>query len=155
MKNIFLIPTLIMIISCSDSKENNNLSQGIIVAKSISIELKNNEGSNLLGSNEYPVSDIAATYLVNGKIVQNNSPHDYPNNVLFYNKNQGTQVFLNDSSSEEFPITYIKWNKTESDTIKAHYNRANSSIIIDKLWIFENNNWKEINLKSMPLTLVK
>jgi hypothetical protein len=144
-----------MIISCSDSKENNNLPQSIIVAKSISIELKNNEGSNLLGSNEYPISDIAATYLVNGKIVQSNSPHDYPNNVLFYNKNQGTQIFLNDSSSEEFPITYIKWNKTEIDTIKSHFNRANNSIIIDKLWIFENNNWKEINLKSMPLILVK
>jgi len=155
MKNSFLIPLLIMIISCSDSKENNNLPQSIIVAKSISIELKNNEGSNLLGSNEYPISDIAATYLVNGKIVQSNSPHDYPNNVLFYNKNQGTQIFLNDSSSEEFPITYIKWNKTEIDTIKSHFNRANNSIIIDKLWIFENNNWKEINLKSMPLILVK
>lgn len=157
MKNVFLIPALIMIISCSEPKENNNLSQGIIVARSISIELKSNEGSNLLGTNEYQFKDIVATYLVNGKIVQSNSPqdYDYPNNVLFYNKNQGIQIFLNDASSEEFPITYIKWNKTDSDTIKAHYNRANNSITIDKLWILENNNWKEINMKSLPLTLIK
>jgi len=153
MKNIFLIPALIMIISCSDSKENNNLSQSTVIGRTIDIELKSNEGSNLLGTTEYPISDIAAIYLVNGKIVQSNSPHDYPNNVLFFNNNEVVKIYLNDSVTEEFPITYIKWNKTDTDTIKAQYKRTNNSITLDKLWILENNTWKE--LTSKPIIIFK
>lgn len=153
MKNTFLIPVIIMIISCSEPKEPNNSPQSTVIGKSINIELRSAEDINLLGSDEFPLSDISATYLVNGKIVQSNSPHDYPNNVLFYNKNQGVQLFLNDVPTEEFSITYIKWNKTDIDTIKSQYKRTGNSIVIDKLWIFENNNWKEIN--SMPLIIRK
>ena len=153
MKSTILMPVLIMIISCSESKETSNLPQSTVIVKSIDIDLKSSEDVNLLGSNEFPTNDISATYLVNGKIVQSLSPHDYPNNVLFVNKNQRVRVFLNDAPTEEFPITYIKWNKTETDTLKAHYKRTDNSIIIEKLWLFENNNWKEIT--AMPLIIRK
>jgi hypothetical protein len=158
LKNIYLLFIgIVFLASCSKDKEPqpglDYTSASTVIGKSINIELRSSEGINLLGSDEFPISEISATYLVNGKIVQNNSPHDYPNNVLFYNKNQGVQLFLNDSSTEEFPITYIKWNKTETDTIKAQYKRTNNSITLDKLWIFENNNWKEINSK--PVTIIK
>lgn len=142
-----------MIISCSDSKEISNLSQNTVIGRAIDIELKSNEGINLLGTPEYPIGDIAATYLVNGEIAQSNNPHDYPNNVLFFNNNQVIKIYLNYSATEEFPITYIKWNKTETDTIKAQYKRTTNSITLDKLWILENNTWKE--LTSKPIIIIK
>ncbi len=80
---------------------------------------------------------------------------DNPNNILFIDENQSkyVKVFLNYSKSEEFPLTYIHWNKTDTDTIKAKYKRTESSIILERLWIFKNNTWEEI--RTTPLILIK
>ncbi len=148
---------IVFLVSCSKDKEPqpglDYESASTVIGKSINIELRSAEGINLIGSDEFPLSEISATYLINGKIVQSNSPHDYPNNVLFFNNNEVVKVYLNDSVTEEFPITYIKWNKTDNDTIKAQYKRTNNSITLDKLWILENNTWKE--LTSKPIIIIK
>lgn len=44
------------------------------------------------------------------------------------------RLFLN-HNEEDYPITYIKWNETDTDTIKTHYNRTENSILLDKVWI--------------------
>ena len=41
---------------------------------------------------------------------------------------------MNTAESEDMPITYIKWNETDTDTIQAHYIRTENSIIYDQIW---------------------
>lgn len=137
-----------------------NKNQDSVIEAIIDIELKNHNGENLLGNKEYPIEKIIAKYSSDDTLKaksDNNSNIilDNPNNIMFIdeNKAQHIRVFLNHSASEKFPLTYIHWNKTESDTIKASYRRTQNTVILTKAWIFKNNSWKEI--KTKPLTIIK
>jgi hypothetical protein len=131
--------------------------QASVIGASIDIQLKNKDGINLLGNHKYPIDKITATDNLEQKKSNNNGAIllDYPNNIMFVDENkiQFIRVFLNNSASEKFPLTYIHWNKTETDTIKAEYHRTGNSVILARLWIFKNNSWEEI--KSKPLTIIK
>ena len=50
---------------------------------------------------------------------------------------KGMRIFLNADSSEEYPITYLRWNETETDILKAKYRRSSGSVILEKLWLNE------------------
>lgn len=151
-----------MFTSCSNNSDSNPGNQATNIDASILISLKNSESIDILGSPKYPISGIVANYLINGKIVQDDSNAvilDHPNNVWVINENgkHYLHIKLNLAASEEYPITYIHWNATETDTIKAQYRRGSGNdgnyVILEKAWLFENNSWKE--LTSREITLVK
>lgn len=147
-----------MCLSCSESNTDKSTT-GFTLNARISVLLKNSEGIDILGNDKYPTSGIVAKYLINGAIVQNDNPAainpDYPNNVKITKQGDShfITVFLNLADSEEYPITYIHWNATDVDTIKAQYKRTENSILLEKAWLFKNNNWEE--LTSQEITIVK
>lgn len=150
------ILTAIMGISNSNF---NTRDQDAVLGTSIDIELKDNKGSNLLGTEKFPIDQIIAKYQQNDSQLEKNNNSaillDNPGNILFIDqdRSQYVRVFLNHSESDQFPLTYIHWNKIDIDTIKAKYKRTKNSVTIDKLWIFKNNSWEEI--KSKPLMIIK
>ncbi|TPG38868.1 hypothetical protein [Flavobacterium pectinovorum] len=138
------------------SNDDRQIEQSASFGATIDIELKSPNGVSLLGSNQYPIANIVAKYSLSNlqHKESNDAPIlDYPNNVSFNSENKSIKIFLNHSSSEKFPLTYIHWNKTDIDTIKAQYRRSENSVILDKVWIFKNNTWEE--LKSKPLIIIK
>ncbi|SFC83297.1 hypothetical protein [Flavobacterium phragmitis] len=143
MKNIFFILlTTVVFYSCDSEttpKKATNLQTYI------NVNLKDhNSGENLLGTENFPENIIRADYLIGGKIVFNNNyafNSDYPNNLYIVNEfnKHYVKVFLNDDNTEAFPITYLHWNKTETDTIKVKYDRENGkfgiSVTLEKVWV--------------------
>ena len=143
--------------SCSNNEKPIN---GINIGTVIGISLENSQGEDLVGSEKYPAGKIYADYLINSKIILNTSnaymPAN-PNNVYISigseKKPIRVLIYLNHAASEEYPITYIHWNDTDTDTIKAQYIRSGGSVVLSNCWILENGNWKEIN--QGELTIIK
>lgn len=137
MKKIFIALSTIMCLSCSENN-NDKSTTGFAINANISVLLKNSEGIDILGNDKYPTNGIIAKYLIKGIIVQNDNPAainpDYPNNVKITKQGDShfITVFLNLAASEEYPITYIHWNATDVDTIKAQYKRTENSILLEK-----------------------
>lgn len=156
MKNFIFIFMAFLVNSCS----NENPAQNVNISAVIGVSLENSQGEDLLGSEKYPKANIYADYLINGKIILNTSnaymPAN-PNNVYISDgsvKNHSrVLIYLNHAASEKYPITYIHWNETDTDTIKAQYTRSESSVVLSNCWILENGNWKEIN--SGDITIIK
>lgn len=141
MKN--LIPIVILFfISCS--KDNNSVTKNSTVIENyIDIRLKDLNGNNIFNNSTYTFSSMSVKYLVNGSVISPPYAGTQPillDDVTFLP--YGVRIFLNNTETEEYPLTYIKWNSTDTDTIKAHFNRGNSNgqdyEILDKVWI--NNN---------------
>ena len=160
MKTLLILLITIVCVSCSDN--NTNTKQAASFSDKVIVYLKNSSGENILGTDKFPTSGIVAKYLINGKIVQNVSNaaiSDYPNNVHIINEGglHCTMIYLNSSATEEYPITYIYWNATDIDTIKSQYKRSSgidgNNILLEKAWLFKNNNWEE--LTSQEITLIK
>jgi hypothetical protein len=158
MKNLITLILIIMFTSCSNNSDNTLEKQATNIYAHLDIFLKNSEGIDVLGSDKFPTNGIVANYLIDGKIVQDVSNaviSDYPNNIKNINERgiHCTRVFLNLAASEEYPITYIHWNATETDTIKAQYRRGNGNdgafVVLEKAWLFENNSWKEISIEGI------
>ncbi|KIA98808.1 MULTISPECIES: hypothetical protein [unclassified Flavobacterium] len=135
MKQLFIL-ILVIFTSCNNDREAIMCTT---FSNSIKINLKNSSTENILDSDKYPINLIYADYLVNDKIIRAES-----NAINIYNTkdNNGTHLNfilgLNSSPDEEYPITYLHWNKTETDTLKAQYRRETGEcniIIVEKVWL--------------------
>lgn len=140
-----------MCISCTNNGDNNTpQKQGTVIGASIDVFLKNSEDINIFDTDKYPENSISIRYLIGGK--EFSYGYDTPDAILdnpkgFFIVNlsetgKGMSVFLNHDSSEKYPITYIYWNATDVDTIKAQYRRIENSIILEKAWLFKNGYWE-------------
>lgn len=128
---ILLLFSGLLLLSCSKN-DTGKSAQSIDV--SLVINLKdsvNNE--NLIGTATYPEDNVIVTYLINGNIV-NLSQGELPR-ILNDELPKRIAIFLNNNESEEYPITYVKWNDTDTDTIKAHFIRGDGFLYYDKVWI--------------------
>lgn len=148
MKNIFILAIVILCISCNNDAESQ---QADAIFAHINVHLKNSAGENILGTDKYPKNKINADYLINGKIIQNASNAiipDNPNNVYFVTENNLNHfiLFLNYSATEEYPITYLHWNGTETDTIKTKYRRESGNdgnvVVLEKVWLNDVLVWE-------------
>ena len=127
----------VILISCT--KENNPSSTNIDTG--IGISLKDSKGNNLLNTEKYKENDIKILYLINNEVKEYyQSNLDNPRGFKFIVDDLPLRmaVSTNTTETEEFPITYIKWNETDTDTIKCHFNRGSgndgSFLICDKVW---------------------
>lgn len=159
-KLLFLFSIVLVLNSCDDGEKPI---YGTNISASINVFLKDKNGNDILDTDRYPENRIRVNYFVGGKEVSYgyDTPGaflDNPRGFIIGTLSEkeaakGMHVFLNLDSSEEYPITYIHWNETETDTLKAHYARSRSSVVLDKLWIYENKEWKELSV--VYFTIVK
>jgi len=70
---------------------------------------------------------------------------DYPNAHFYYKDDidslYAIRIFLNSDETVTHPITYIKWDDTDMDTIKATYKRTDNTIVLDSIWYNNNLIW--------------
>ncbi len=147
MKNLILFCTALFFLSCSKSDKEEN--QSSVHLDGIEIAVRNAAGEDLLDPNTpnaYSADGIKLFYEINGEVVEVYDPAmDHPRNFIIYNyinENESEYrigIFLNYDRNEAQPITYIQWNETDRDTIKAkfHYSGpadSNYSFDIENLW---------------------
>jgi len=128
-----------ILVSCSKEKLKNE-----VVDTAIDIFVENSEGENLLvgtASNAINPDSIKLMYLINGNVFTvYDSDMDCPRAIcsITDSGSERIRVFPNDMENEEYPITYIRWENGDMDTIKCHFvrkdNGSNSSIVCDKVW---------------------
>lgn len=148
MKNLFyLFCTLLL--SCS--KDNNNV-QSSSIDTGILIYLKDINGNNLLNTTNYKENNIKMFYLINNEVKEYyQSNLDNPRGFKFLVDDLPIRIALgpNTTETEEFPITYIKWNETDTDTIKCHFRREvgndGSLLQCDKIWFNNKFVWDMSN----------
>ncbi len=134
MKNLFLFVSLTLI-SCSKDSPNNKVADNFDTK--IDICLVDNSGNYLINNSIYPFNSVSVKYLVNNSII--NPPYQGSQPILSDDSlPKRIRFFLNNDSSEEYPITYVYWNTADTDTIKAHFSRGNSNgqnyVVLDKVW---------------------
>lgn len=142
MKTLFFLVVTLCLLSCNPNDEPTN--EAMSISSNIDLIIKNNIGQDLLSTltpNTLNSNDIKLYYLINGQVQEvYNAYLNNPRNYLIYDyiNTKAIRVFLNDQSTEEYPIAYLKWNNTDTDTIKCHFNRGvgNDGAIIfcDKVW---------------------
>lgn len=135
MKNLIVILAILMCSSCS--KDDNNKEDNFSLYNSMLINLRDNQGNNILNTNSYLTNNIKIFYVNNGVATEFYQPNlDNPKAYSIINSGENLRIGLSlNHNEEDFPVTYIKWNETDTDTIKAHYNRSENHILLDKVWI--------------------
>ncbi len=148
-----LLPLLVLIIlgtSCS----KNSVSLGVHIDTPINISVVDSQGADLLDPstvNHFNSSDIKIFHLIDGEKIEFKADIrlDYPKGFLFYTPNQlgfnDNYVLClqspNHSKSEEFPITYLQWSESDTDTIKCQFSRTNVSLVCTKVWYNDVEVW--------------
>ena len=144
MRKIYILFVVILCISCNNNDGPENI-QGVVLAENVDVYLKNSAGENILGTDKYPENSISIKYLIRGKefgygynttgAILDNPRGFFVEKLSEQETGKGMRIFLNADSSEEYPITYLRWNETETDILKAKYRRSNGSVILEKLWL--------------------
>lgn len=157
MKSLVTIIIILVLSSCSsdDSKEQFNLDVGF------EFSITDNEGNDLLNpdnSNSYNHSEIKLFYKKNGvyeEVFDENL--DYSRNIKIYKHIDKYRIgiVLNHSVEEVQPETVIRWNESESDTIKCEFYQTNSLIRIDKVWLNNTLIWNSTNNSEPYFELIK
>lgn len=142
MKKLFVLLILFLIISCNNSRDEP--SDATNIDNGIALIIKNKDGQDLLSTttvNSLNTDKIKLFYVVNGQPQEVFFPNlDYPRmfHIINYVDSKAIAISLNNQSTDEFPLAYIKWNESDTDTIKAHFNRGigndGSFVICDKVW---------------------
>lgn len=119
---------------------NTDNNEQAIVDTSIDISIKNIDDIDLLNpinENSFNESEIKIFYLINGETIEYYEPElDSPKGFRIYQHQSEYRISIypNQVISEVFPITYVKWNESTTDTIKCEYDRKNNYIICNKVW---------------------
>ncbi|MFN3271840.1 MAG: hypothetical protein ACK40Y_04685 [Cloacibacterium caeni] len=149
MKNLFLTLATTIFIACNQSDEVNPQYYNIEAKVEFSlINLENEDLLNPENPNHLDTSKLKIYYVKNEQSQEvNNSNSDYPKGFRIYKheKEYRIAVFLNHSDAEEKPITYIKWNDEDTDTIKVAYQRSEKGILQNIIWLNGNKVWERGN----------
>ena len=146
MKHLIFLISLLSIISCS--KDNN---EKLNIDTSIDLSVKDSYGVDLLNPNNPNTLDVDAIeiqYVSNGQaITVNNINLDYPKGFFIYKHNNEyrMRLFPNDDKDENYPITYIKWNGNDIDTLNCKIERNKNSQICKAVWFNGSIVWDDYN----------
>lgn len=109
----------------------------------VSVFLENRAGQNLFLNtipNAIDPAAIRLVYLVEGEekiFFMGNL--DCPTNVCYVSDIGSERVTIspNDTEREAYPITYIKWTISDTDTMRCHFVRRNNNSFIncDSVWM--------------------
>ena len=137
MKTLIILLTGFTLFSCNKSEETEhqyNLDTGLefSVFNSLNEDLLDPDTSGHLVE-----SDIKLFYVINGKTKEVFNPRlDSPRNFHIYRhiNEYRIGISLNDTETSIKPVTYIKWNSTDIDTIEVTYIRTYNAIMKNKVW---------------------
>lgn len=128
----------ILLIFTSCNKEEETKLVGAFIGVGINVSIKNNLGEDLLDPNNpnaFNENDIKVYYLIDGEMIEVFDPlMDYPRNFKIF-KNESdfrVRIFLDHSTDKT--TTYIKWNDSEIDEIKADIYTTENHISYSKAW---------------------
>jgi hypothetical protein len=148
MKNLIYLLSLLLF-SCNNENINP---QSVNIDTGILIYLKDSNGNNLLNTEKYKEKEVKMFYLINNEVKEYyQSNLDSPRGFRFLVDDLPLRMALgpNTTETEEFPITYIKWNETDTDTIKCQFRRGSgndgSFLICDKVWYNSKLAWDMAN----------
>ncbi|RZJ73245.1 hypothetical protein [Flavobacterium sp.] len=142
MKKIFLIFLLPILFSCSSDSDSP---ERFTLDTTVHLKLQNASGENLFNTPNFNPDDFRIFNIIDGQAEEvSNGNLDYPRNFMMIEAESGTvmRLFLNDNQRMEFPETIVKWNATQSDTLRAGYRLSTSSIIIEKVWLNGDLVWQ-------------
>lgn len=138
MKYISIIFVFIFIVSCSSDETKN----AVFISGGVEFNVLDIQGNDLLNpqieSNFNNTENIKIYFVINGEAVLFDKPNlDLPKGYLIYKKENedvyrmGLFVNLEGNTT----TTLIKWNNTETDTIKCEIERkGNYYISVSKVW---------------------
>ncbi|NPA67323.1 MAG: hypothetical protein GXO50_01810 [Chlorobi bacterium] len=144
MKNLIYLLLVMSLIACS--KEENT--EQFIIDTDIDISLKDDDGNDLLDPNNtdsYDENTIKIIYEVNGEQFEfYDEKLDAPKGFFIYQHENEyrLRLFPNISDIENYPVTYIKWNESDTDTIKCLIERKFNSEICRKVWFNDKVVWE-------------
>lgn len=145
MKKIILSTITFVFLSCSNDNPNPT-PQSYNIDTSVDIFLKNSANENLLNTENYNSENFRIYNEINGEKVEVYNPlADAPRNFLIITETSpvSMRLFLNNSITESFPKTYVKWNEEDTDTLKAYIYRTENLIQCKKLWLNDALIWDE------------
>ncbi len=137
---------IVLLSSCEKESLNFNLD------RQIEILVTDKSGNNLLNPSNpeaYNIKDIRLYYLEDNNLKEVFYSHqDYPRNYMILDElDYRIRIFPNASKEEEFPVTLIKWNETDMDTIKCEFSRTENSLICRKVWYNGKPMWDNIGVE--------
>ncbi len=139
-KAIIILALMTIIIGCNES-EDNNIKYGDYIETGIELSIVNSKGEDLLNPehpNHLKEEDIKLFYLEDGQTKEVYNPDmDLPRNFKIYKaiNEYRIGIALNSSPLEKKAITYIQWNKEDTDTLEATFRRSVSSVVRDTVWL--------------------
>lgn len=143
MKYLLFFLTAVLFNSCnSDDKDQ------FIIDTAINISLKDKDGNDLLSTdspNSLNQNEFKLYYEINGEQVEvNDEELDYSKGFFIYQHENEfrIRIFPNSQNNSLITNTYIKWNKTDTDTIRCEIERSNSSEVCKKVWFNDKLVWQ-------------
>lgn len=128
-----------LFMGCNESDETN-IRDGDFFDLGIELIVVNSKGEDLLNPenpNHFKEKDIKLYYVVDGQTKEVYNPDmAYPRNfkIVKATNEYRITIFLNDSPSQK-NITYVQWNKEDTDTIEAAFRRDIGYIVKDTVWL--------------------
>lgn len=144
MKKLIIIITAFTFFGCNKSTEmleQYNYDTGM------EFSIYNSSNEDLLDTttaNHYIESEIKLFYVVDGKTEEvYDTNMDNPRNFSIYKHENEYRIGIsfNYTETSEKPITYIKWNDADTDTIETTYIRTDNAVIKNKVWFNGNLIW--------------
>ena len=83
------------------------------------------------------VSKAKIYYFIKGlKEYQYNSLLDCPSSLCAISEHgiRYARLFPYETKEDEYSLTHIQWNETDTDTVKCHYIRGDGSVTLDSVW---------------------
>ncbi|NHN25766.1 hypothetical protein FIA58_008775 [Flavobacterium jejuense] len=127
---------------------NSNDSEQFIVDTSITISVKDSDGIDLLNSknsNSLDPNKFKIIYVIDGVSVEFYDENaSYPKGFFIYEHENEyrIKIFPNVKNKDNLPITYIKWNEVDSDTLKCEIEKNINSEICKKVWLNDKIVWQ-------------
>jgi hypothetical protein len=138
MKKLIIYIAVFSFFACSKSDEMN---LQFYLDRSFEFSIFSSQNEDLLDpatTNHYEATEIKLFYKVDGEMIEvYDSNMEFSRNFLIYKHENEyrIRVFLNDTSISEKPVTYIKWNNNDTDTIEAIFERNEHLLRKRKVWL--------------------
>jgi len=142
MKNLLFLVLSLMIVSCD--KDEDSGPAGTNIDLGLRIYLQNNEGIDLLDTPNYMSDNFKLFYIVDGQPQYAfNGYLDNPRHFAIFQDTISKSMLLglSDHIVDEYSETFIKWNETETDTLRAQIYQGGGYIGCKKLWLNEELVW--------------
>lgn len=147
MKNLIFLTLIITFANCNKTDEMLPQPLQFNIDASVEFSILNSQNEDLLNPNtpnHIAESDIKIFYLINGKNIEVFDPSKTNPRKFYIFKHLNEyriRISQNISETEEKPITYIQWNKNDTDTIQVTYNRTPAVIQQRKIWLNNKQIW--------------